>query len=228
MTGPDRGVVTGGPAMTAPRHPQPRVPDQPLQHGPVYADLDLDALGLSEGRVSAFVVHESSFGTTRLIAMAVAEGVAAALEGDASVAVTSADRVEPRMTEAVRMLFVGAPTHAFTLPRQSTREDAVRQGADVPVMSGVREWIGMLPVRSREAMAATFDTRVEMVRHLPGSAATSALEQLGRHGYRTVDHESFYVEGTAGPLVAGEEDRAHAWGRQMGAEMRATLAAHQS
>jgi hypothetical protein len=214
--------------MTTPRRHQPQVPAQPtrpVQQGPVYADLDLDDLGMSEGRVSALVVHESSFGNTRQIAMAVAEGVAAALEGDASVAVASADRVEPAMTQSVRMLFVGAPTHAFALPRQSTREDAVRQGATGPVMSGVREWIGTLPVRSRDAMAATFDTRVEVMRHLPGSAATSALKQIGRHGYRTVDHQSFYVEGTPGPLVAGEEERAYAWGRQMATEMRAVLAA---
>ncbi|QIK67327.1 hypothetical protein G7072_14080 [Nocardioides sp. HDW12B] len=207
--------------MTTPNHPL-RVP---VQQGPVYADLDLADLGAAEGRVSALVVHESSFGNTRTIAMAVAEGVAAALEGDASVALAAANRVEPEMTQSVRMLLVGAPTHAFALPRQSTREDAVRQGATGPVMSGVREWIGTLPVRSRDAMAATFDTRVELMRHLPGSAATSALKQLGRHGYRTVEHESFYVTGTPGPLLPGEEERAYAWGRRVATEMRAALAA---
>ena len=207
--------------MTTPHQPGPYVP---VQQGPVYVDVDLDDLGMSEGRVSALVVHESSFGNTRMIAMAVAEGVAAALEGDASVAVASAERVAPATTEAVRMLFVGAPTHAFTLPRQSTREDAVRKGANAPAMSGVREWIATLPVRDREAVAATFDTRVEVMRHLPGSAATSALRQIGRRGYRTVEHESFYVEGTPGPLLAGEEERAFAWGRRVAAEMRADLA----
>lgn len=216
--------------MNTPSRPLPRVPaqpDPPVQEGPVYADLDLDDLGITEGRVSALVVHESSFGNTRQIAMAVAEGVAAALEGDAAVAVSPANRVEPAMTQSVRMLLVGAPTHAFALPRQSTREDAVRQGATGPVMSGVREWIASLPVRSKDAMAATFDTRVEVMRHLPGSAATSALKQLGRHGYRTVEHQSFYVEGTPGPLLPGEEQRAYAWGRQVATEMRAALAAHQ-
>ncbi len=214
--------------MDNPSRPLPQVPaqpDQPVQQGPVYADLDLEDLGITGGRVSALVVHESSFGSTRKIAMAVAEGAAAALEGDASVAVSAANRVEPSMTQSVRMLFVGAPTHAFALPRQSTREDAVRQGATGPAMSGVREWIATLPVRSKDAVAATFDTRVEVMRHLPGSAATSALKQLGRHGYRTVEHESFYVEGTPGPLLPGEEERAHAWGRQVATEMRATLAA---
>ncbi len=214
--------------MTTPSRP-PQVPTQPMQQGPVYADLevdDLDDLGIVDGRVSALVVHESSFGNTRAIAMAVAEGVAAALDDDASVAVSPTDRVEPVMTRAVRMLLVGAPTHAFALPRQSTREDAVRQGATGPAMSGVREWIAVLPVRSKDAMAATFDTRVEVMRHLPGSAATSALKQLGRHGYRTVDHESFYVEGTPGPLLPGEEERAFAWGKQTATEMQATLAAH--
>src|SRR5690349_4612712 len=95
-------------------NPPPRVPGQHVQPGPVYDDVDLDDLGISQGRVSALVVHESSFGNTHRVALAVAEGVAAALPEDASVAVVRADRCDPAAAGEVRMLFVGAPTHAFS------------------------------------------------------------------------------------------------------------------
>jgi hypothetical protein len=60
---------------------------------------------------------------------------------------------------------------------------------------------------------ATFDTRVAMVRQLPGSAAKAAAKQVRRHHLgKLVAVESFYVADTAGPLLEGELVRAEGWG----------------
>jgi hypothetical protein len=173
----------------------------------------------------ALVVYESEFGNTREVAVAIAEGVSSVWGGASSVGVAAADHLDPSWMGAVRLLVVGAPTHAFTLPRQQSREDAVKQGAQEAPSSGVREWLDALSTPDHEVAAATFDTRMQMMRHLPGSAASAAFRRLKRRGFRVSGHESFYVEATSGPLVAGEEDRARAWGRQIAEEAEATLGA---
>jgi hypothetical protein len=64
---------------------------------------------------------------------------------------------------------------------------------------------------------ATFDTRVEKVRHLPGSAAKGAAKVAHRLGFKAAAKpESFYVQDVTGPLLAGELDRAQAWGERLG------------
>jgi hypothetical protein len=63
---------------------------------------------------------------------------------------------------------------------------------------------------------ATFDTRVDTVRHLPGSAAKKAAKEVRRHHLgRVVASESFYVGDTQGPLLDGELARARAWGEEL-------------
>ena len=58
------------------------------------------------------------------------------------------------------------------------------------------------------------------MRHLPGSAAKAAAKVAHRHGYPRAEHvESFYVDDMDGPLLAGELDRAAAWGKQIAAEV---------
>jgi hypothetical protein len=62
---------------------------------------------------------------------------------------------------------------------------------------------------------AAFDTRVSKPR-LPGSAAAAAEKRLRRLGFRVAARSrSFYVDGTTGPLVAGEPDRARHWGEEL-------------
>ena len=116
----------------------------------------------------------------------------------------------------VDLLVLGGPTHAFSMTRESTRQDAQRQGAVTGhVDRGLRELIAELPP-SLTMPVATFDTRVAKAKHLPGSAARSATKQLRRHHHAEVQaQESFYVEDTAGPLLDGELDRAAAWGENL-------------
>ena len=166
----------------------------------------------------ALVVYESMFGNSETVARAIAEGLRAArveveLVNAATAAGPSGDLVE--------LLVVGGPTHAFSMTRHNTREDAVRQGgAAAAAGTGVREWIDHLHKGPHSEMVATFDTRVDKVRHLPGSAAKSAAKALRKLGYRTlVASESFYVDDVAGPLLEGEAERARAWGERLGTDV---------
>ena len=167
------------------------------------------------------VVVESSFGNTRAVAEALADGLAAEL-GDADVRSVGKAPTELAGTE---LLVVGGPTHAFGMSRDQTRADAVRQGAPAETSGpGIREWLAGLDPPAR-LQVATFDTRVAKVRHLPGSAARGAARMLRRRGCVLVARpESFFVLDTMGPLVDGELARARGWGAQVGRDARAGAA----
>lgn len=159
----------------------------------------------------ALVVYESMFGNTERIARAVAEGIGEHME----VRVVSAAEAPAPLEGLVDLVVVGGPTHAFSMTHPHTREEAVRQGATAQgANGGIREWIGHLNSGPHSEAVATFDTRVAKVRHLPGSAARSAAKHLRKEGYRPVVRpESFWVEDVPGPLLEGEVERAHTWGR---------------
>lgn len=103
------------------------------------------------------------------------------------------------------------------MSRPRTRQDAAKQTTAGLVSRGIglREWLTTLEGPAGVA-ATTFDTRVDKPR-LPGSAARAAEKQLRRLGLRAiVPAESFYVEGTLGPLLEGETERARRWGETLG------------
>lgn len=162
----------------------------------------------------ALLVYESMFGSTGLVARAVAEGLAA---GGYAVEIHEAGAAPSAGDTDFDLLVVGAPTHAFSLSRPSTRTEAVRQGAAPEhAGTGLREWLSALGSKqdARERPAAAFDTRVTKVRNLPKAASTRAAHLLARHGYRLVSKPTpFLVEDVQGPLVDGELDRARDWGR---------------
>ena len=84
--------------------------------------------------------------------------------------------------------------------------------------SGMREWLDALSAHDH-LRVATFDTRVASVRHLPGSAAKAAAREVRRrHLGQVIATQSFYVAGTAGPLLDGELGRARAWGASLQVE----------
>ncbi|MFP3712168.1 flavodoxin family protein [Puerhibacterium sp. TATVAM-FAB25] len=169
--------------------------------------------------MDALVLYESSFGNTAAIARAVADGLGELM------AVRLAEVGEPLPAgEPPGLVVVGGPTHAFGMSRPQTRRDALQQAhRDGDPGPGVREWITAHPPDAR-SLYATFDTRATKVRHLPGSAARGAERALRRAGARTVaEPESFYVTDVQGPLVAGEEQRARDWGRQLARSARQTM-----
>ncbi|MCF4119916.1 flavodoxin family protein [Antribacter sp. KLBMP9083] len=161
--------------------------------------------------MDAVIVYESSFGNTATIARAIGDGIARHMP----VRVVSVDDpAAVRGQDPDTLVVVGGPTHAFSMSRPQTRDDAEKRGAPHEG-TGIREWIGTLPADGG-GRYATFDTRINGVRHLPGSAARAAERALRRRGLRTVGSaESFYVADTEGPLLPDEEARARAWGEHL-------------
>ena len=172
----------------------------------------------------ARVVYESMFGNSEWVAQAVAQGLR--LEGFEVDVVNVADAVH---THDEDLLVVGAPTHAFSLSRASTREDAVRQGAPAAAATiGLREWIEAetKPGGEGRRSAAVFDTRVRKVKHLPAAASRKAAHLMAKKGYElVVPPHGFLVEDVDGPLSDGQLDLASAWGREVAIEAQNRIAA---
>ena len=166
----------------------------------------------------ALVVYESMFGNTKDVARAVERGLALTMEVRLAPVASSVT-----VGADVDLVVVGGPTHAFSMSRPQTRAEAVVKGARCDDDStGIREWLTALPAARPGTRVATFDTRVQKVRHLPGSAARTAAKVAGGHGYRMASSpESFYVLDTAGPLLDGELGRARVWGERLGQETSA-------
>jgi flavodoxin len=160
--------------------------------------------------MKALVVVESMWGNTRLVAEAVARGL------DEKAEVIDVQQAPAELPEDTGLLVLGGPTHAFSMSRNTTRHDAVQQGAHgANEAQGIREWLEQLQP-SDHVEVATFDTRVAKVKRLPGSAAKAAGKKVRRHHLgRLIATQSFYVKTTAGPLRDGELDRAHEWGTQL-------------
>jgi flavodoxin len=166
--------------------------------------------------MKALIVYESMFGNTEQVARAIATGLTQA--GDVDVELIDVERAPSRPEQDVELLAVGGPTHAFSMSRESTRADAIRQGATQGSrVTGLREWLEQLPKGDTSLRMVAFDTRVGKVRHLPGSAAKTATRAARRHGYHVDRPLSFYVDDINGPLLDGELERAVAWGRRLAA-----------
>ncbi len=173
--------------------------------------------------MNVLIVHESMFGNTRTIASAVADGLHQGRSpDDGAVRLVHVDDAPTVIPADVDLLLVGGPTHALGMTRPRTRQDALTQGATA-AGQGVREWIQAVTPRP-ELRVVTFDTRVH-VTMLPGSAANAAARALRRRGFdRAQRGESFWVQGTPGPVVAGELDRARDWGVELATRVRQGVA----
>ena len=163
---------------------------------------------------NALVVYESMFGGTREVAEAVADG----LRRSARCTVVEVGAAPTVVDHDVDLLVIGAPTHAFGLSTPDTRH-AAQEETSTPVISrdrGVREWLTALVVLSHHTRTAAFDTHVKQ-RWVPGSASHKISRALSRKGLSAAAAPlSIRVDGTTGPLVDGELDRARTWGEALG------------
>ncbi|GAA3811728.1 flavodoxin family protein [Nocardioides panacisoli] len=175
--------------------------------------------------VHAHVLYESMFGNTEAIAKAVADGLIEA--GCETIVSDVSSEVVGQPTDA-DVLVIGAPTHALSLSRPSSRKQAVTQGAPAErEATGVREWLTQVHAARGTTLpqVAAFDTRVDKARRLPGARRT-AVRLARRAGFRMLAApEAFLVSDNEGPLVDGELDRARRWGRELGERVRAHLPA---
>lgn len=174
-------------------------------------------------RPKALVVVESMFGNTEQVGFAVARGLGMA---GMDSAVTGVAQAAARLPGDLSLLVVGAPTHAFTLSRPSTRADAVHQGADAERADrGLREWLGACDGGGDPPPVAVYDTRVSKVRRLPMAAGPAARRLVRAKGFEILDRPAYFlVEDVQGPLAAGELARATGWGRRLGDRCLARLA----
>lgn len=160
----------------------------------------------------ALVVYESMFGNTQTIANAIADG----LRRDFEVEIVEVGHAPARLDADVDLVVIGGPTHAWGMSRRGTR-----RGIDPPPISrerGVREWLHDVEPWSDRTATATFDTRFQKPGWLTGSAARSARKALARRGTSVViPAASFFVDDARGPLIAGEQDRAYLWARELAA-----------
>ena len=163
----------------------------------------------------AVVVYESIFGDGEKIARAVAEGLSAHLE----VKVVAAKDAPTELGPDVRLLVVGGPNHAMSMPRPATRAEAItKYGADMgDISSGLHEWLDAATVPAGMS-AAAFDTRMDhpkLVTKLDHASRTEEklLHKLGATLAAPAEH--FHVVDAKGPLADGEEDRARLWGQAL-------------
>lgn len=165
--------------------------------------------------MKALVVYESMFGNTAAVAQAIAGGLGVTM--DVEVREVHDGSLEGR--DDVELLVVGGPTHALSMSRPKTREEAESQGGIAGrVDFGLRDWLNSASGTAHGLSMVTFDTRMVKARRLPGSAAKSAARLARKRGFSiAAPPESFYVVDTAGPLAEGEIERATDWGRVLGA-----------
>ena len=162
--------------------------------------------------MKTLVVYESLFGNTRAVAEAIADelaqfGPSTAVNVDAVAGDEGLDDVE--------LLVVGAPTHAWGLPRRSSW---VEQATEPRPARPIREWLADLP-DGKGRPAAAFATRLASPRLLTGSSASGIARRLRKRGWsRIASAESFLVTATAGPLGTDQLIAARNWARTLGGQ----------
>ena len=170
--------------------------------------------------MKAIVVFESMYGNTRQVAEAIADGLRWSIPTEAVLAAHAAD-ID---LEGVELVVVGGPTHAWGVSSKRTRigaqQDAVKHPdhrLDIAQAGvGIREWLRGVHC-SHQCRGVSFDTRLDKPLAITGSAARSIQRRLRHVGFLSFDKpHSFRVTGMAGPLAAGEIERAAQWGEAMG------------
>jgi hypothetical protein len=157
--------------------------------------------------MSALVVVESYFGNTRHIADVVALRLRS--EGIDTEVVDVAD-APAELDHGIELLVVGAPTHDLGLSTAESRQAASARKGNVEPL-GVREWIELVTTPNVPPLVALYDTRTGYP-WLPGSAAAAASALLSGKGFPVIPaRETFRVQGIAGPLNVGEDQRAERW-----------------
>jgi flavodoxin len=146
----------------------------------------------------ALVIYDSKFGNTETIARTIAQ----ALEEKATVNLARAAEYGEARWQGVDLLVVGCPTQGWRPTPDTTA------------------FLGRIPKGALAHTAvAAFDTRFDKSVWLTGSAAKRIEGTLRKQGVRlVVPPESFFVDGSEGPLADGELSHATAWSKGLLAE----------
>lgn len=167
--------------------------------------------------MQVLVVFESMYGNTRHVAEAIGAGARA---DDIEVSVVAAAEVNPEALGGVGLLVIGAPTHAWSLPRPRTRQAAVTKPAPgspraepTATEPGVRELLESLP--ELECPVAAFDTRFKGPFLVTGRSSHLIGRALRRHGATMVTRPQSFFVSRGNHLRAGETARAERWGAEL-------------
>lgn len=171
------------------------------------------------------VVYESMYGQTG----AVAERIALGLTRTHTALLLTVPRATPAEVASADALVVGAPTHHHGLSTSQSRQVAAEVAeagltpldmrAD-PLAPGIREWLTAL-VPPPGCPAVAFDTRVDGPTILTGRAVHEIDKGLAGAGALIVAAPESFLVNMDSTLVAGEGDRAEAWGLTLGATLSA-------
>ncbi len=154
--------------------------------------------------MKVWVIYDSVFGNTKQVALAMGN----ALGSQRDVSVLWVGDVKPEHL-GVNVLIVGSPTRAFS------------------PTPAIKKFLASIPKQGlRGITVAAFDTRIALSdvdsRVLPafvrifGYAAKPIADRLTKKaGELRFPPEGFFVQGTEGPLKAGELERAADWAKQI-------------
>ncbi|NUR30174.1 MAG: flavodoxin [Catenulispora sp.] len=168
--------------------------------------------------MKALIVYESMYGNTRSVAEAVASGLRPAFECEVKpVAAATAEDVG-----RADLLVVGGPTHVHGLSRPATRKaaaDAAASDDDLALEprargAGLREWFERLG-RGGGKRAAAFDTRLSAPPLFTGRASRRIAKRLRKSEFDTADEPVSFLVDKQNHLLAGELERAQAWGKRL-------------
>lgn len=141
--------------------------------------------------MKSLVIYDSTFGNTKEIAHAIAEGI-----GDGVTIKSVSDATIADFSD-IGLLVVGSPVNGF-MPTEKTT--ALLKSLDNGSLRGIR--------------AAAFDTRMNLWIH--GDAARKISRQLANKGAEIIAKPNpFQVKGKTGPLAEGEIQRAKEWGASL-------------
>lgn len=143
--------------------------------------------------MNALVVYDSQYGNTARIAAVIGD----TLRTTGDLRSIRVDEAQPIDLEGVDLLILGSPTQGWAPTK------------------AMQAFIASLsPEQLRGRTVACFDTRFQKPRWLTGSAARVMANRLQKLGVElVVAPESYFVERSEGPLVAGERGRAAVWAR---------------
>jgi len=141
--------------------------------------------------MKALVLFDSQFGNTKIIAQIIAK------ELGKNVKAVSVSGFNIKSLKETNLLVVGSPIHGW---RPSEKMVEFLAKLEKGQLEGVQ--------------AAAFDTRVKVFFH--GDASKKIAKKLKQAGASIiVNPEVFFVEGTNGPLLKGEIEKARVWAKSI-------------
>lgn len=151
--------------------------------------------------MNTLIIYDSQYGNTERIA----QSIAGALREYGQVRAIRVGSAQPADLQGTNLLIVASPTQGWkaTPATQSFVNRLSRE-------------------QFRGVAVASFDTRFKKARWLTGSAAAQIAKLFQRIGVSLlVPSESFFVDGTEGPLLPGEVDRAATWAGMLASKVAA-------